>query len=212
MWRVRARKSFFQKTLEVRRGGFLAEAGTRRATPGDGRTGVWHGRARFFRGGVAKAGREGGRCSAARRGAVGGIGWGCRWVWGSGDWVGMKGELSLASANPQRGFALARDSLGRFFGGWATTVGAGRGRPDGPGDAGCVDGATGWGGGVLTVRGRSETGDAWRGTSGDAGDARKRQSVGRGGRAWRFRGMDMGQGASSVHWMLTTGKGDRWRE
>ena len=31
-------------------------------------------------------------------------------------WAGVKGELSLASPNPQRGFGLARDSLGRFFG------------------------------------------------------------------------------------------------
>ena len=34
---------------------------------------------------------------------------------GVGNWVGVKGELSLASPNPQRGFGLARDSLGRFF-------------------------------------------------------------------------------------------------
>ena len=66
--------------------------------------------------------------------------------------VGVKGELSLASPNPQRGFGLARDSLGRFFGpvgdecwGWEGTaegakgrwvrgggVGLGRGRLDRP--------------------------------------------------------------------------------
>ena len=34
---------------------------------------------------------------------------------GGGNWVGVKGELSLASPNPLWGFGLARDSLGRFF-------------------------------------------------------------------------------------------------
>ena len=34
---------------------------------------------------------------------------------GGGNWVGVKGELSLASPNPLWGFGLARDSLGGFF-------------------------------------------------------------------------------------------------
>ena len=44
---------------------------------------------------------------------------------------GVKGELSLASLNPQRGFRLARDSLGRIFWrvgdeGWSCEGTAGR--------------------------------------------------------------------------------------
>ena len=64
--------------------------------------------------GEGGAGREGGRCGAARQGAVGGIGWGGGFVAGGGIWVGVKGELSLASPPPEGG-GLARDSLGRFF-------------------------------------------------------------------------------------------------
>ena len=50
---------------------------------------------------------------------------------GVGNWVGVKGELSLASPNPQRGFGLARDSLGRISWrvgdeGWGCEGAAGR--------------------------------------------------------------------------------------
>ena len=72
---------------------------------------------------------------------------------GSGNGWGVKGERSLASPNPHRGFGLARDGLGGFFGGSATKVGAVRGQQDGAGDAGCAEVARGWGGGVSTGRG-----------------------------------------------------------
>ena len=91
MERVCARKSFFQKTLEVRvrvpfwrRFGALGEDWI---PAGD--AGMTEGRRDVF---------------GLKRGPDGEI------------WAGVKGELSLASPNPQRGFGLARDSLGRIFG------------------------------------------------------------------------------------------------
>ena len=105
----------------------------RPGTGGDGRAGVWHGWAGSCQGGVARAGRDAGRCGRAGQGAVGGIGRGRGRVPGGGNWVGVKGELSLASPNPHRGFGLARDSLGRCFWrvgdeGWGREGTAGRHR------------------------------------------------------------------------------------
>ena len=85
---------------------------------------------------------------------------------GGGDWVGVKGELSLASPPPE-GAGWREIAWTGFFGGLATTVGAVRGQQDGPGDAGCAGVVRRWGGGVASGRGRFETGpyERW-GTSG----------------------------------------------
>ena len=115
MWRVRARKSFFQKTLELRRGGFLADSGTRPShASDDGWMGVWHGWARSCRDDVGEgwAGGWGVRSGAARGG------WGDRTGLRAG--AGRRGlgggEGGAISRQPApRGGGLARDSLGRIF-------------------------------------------------------------------------------------------------
>ena len=68
------------------------------------------------RGGVVGAGR-----------VVWGIGWGCGWVAGGGIWVGVKGELSLASP-PPLGAGWREIAWAGFFGRvLATGAGAVRG-------------------------------------------------------------------------------------
>ena len=98
------------------------------------------------------------------------------------DWVGVKGELSLASPNPLWGFGLARDSLGRFFWrvgdeGWGCEGAAGR-RWRGWGawaGEGVGWGGVGWGGGA-----RAEEAGFKRGSRIPLGDSGWREiAVGR---------------------------------
>ena len=93
----------------------------------------------------------------------------------AGIWVGVKVELSLASANPQRGFALARDSLGRIFlGGWRRRLGLRGGGRDGARDA--------------EVRGRGE-GVGWRASSSGRGRFQNRPLRKMGNKRERRRGV-----------------------
>ena len=153
--------------------------------------------------------RDAGRLAPARQPAVAGIGWGCGRVAGGGNWVGVKGELSLASPNPQRGFGLARDSLGRIFWrvgeeGWGREGAAGRRegrRGRGPGEG------VGWGG-----RERKRPVSNW--PLRKMGNKRERRRGVRGARSRRRRAsMEVPregrgiEGVPSVHGMLTRGKG-----
>ena len=136
MWRVRAHKSFFQKTLELRRGGFWLIRGRARPRSATGGWGCGTGGQQsaagrgLARDDVARAGREvGGLRSGAARGWLGGSDEGGGRVPGGGDWVGVKGELSLASP-PPLGAGWREIAWAGFLGGLATRVGAVRGRQD----------------------------------------------------------------------------------